>query len=138
MKKVIAIFGLLLVGAFVFGQERVSHFNSIAEDGQRYLFIDGTGNIFPAIIVQNGYERGFRSWHLNYIKSTDRIHNVIEAFCVTTPDFDDYYNTWIYGGMTFRHLTNDVWSIFFQGKTEYYTFIKAEGFWAEAYLDATS
>lgn len=117
-------------------EQRISYFNSIAEEGQRYMFQDNEGKLKPFIVTQYNGING-RIWILHQIQSTDRDYYIIDTWMIRSPSFDDYYYVPFFGGLTIRHVTNDIWHIQIGDNGEYVTMIKApEGFWKEAYLDA--
>ena len=115
-----------------------SYFNSIAEDGQRYMFKNKEGGLEPIIIAQ--YPGRPLLWSVYIVNRTDIENYIIDLTIIPNPIFNDYFSTARYGYLTIRHINNDNWRISRNNATvdEYVTMIKApEGFWAEAYLDIT-
>jgi len=121
-------------------EKRVSHFLSIAEDGKRYMFRSNDGNLMPIIIKQHTFSNGAKFWCVFIVNRTDQNNNIIDANLLQSTVFSDNFYTERYDYLTIRHINNNIWRISRSaaGMDEYATMIEApEGFWSEAYIDAT-
>jgi hypothetical protein len=109
------------------------HFNAVAEDGERYMFLNNQGYLLRYIIVQQETPRGI-VWLLNVIHRIDKDFNIISARQLTMPVFNDNFFSRFFGVIQIRHVTNDVWEV----DGELVRMIRApEGFWQNAFLDLT-